>query len=134
MASSRIEGHQAEMSASDEKIENLRSSLTHIYDAYRTALLNRKYYGHRLEWTRRFSFWSEILIAIGATSSGGVAGLAIWGSITGQYVWLWISGIATIISVIKPAFQFGKSIENYTKLYAGHTNIYLSLREVVEDI
>jgi hypothetical protein len=74
------------------------------------------------------------LIAIGATSSGGVAGLAIWGTITGQYVWLWISGAATVVSVIKPAFQFGKSIENYTKLWAGHTNIHLTLREVVEDI
>jgi hypothetical protein len=74
------------------------------------------------------------LIAIGAAGSGGVAGLAIWGTITGQYVWLWVSGAATIVSVIKPACQFSKSIENYTKLYAGHTNIYLTLREVVEEV
>jgi hypothetical protein len=118
----------------DKRTEILRSSLTHIYDAYRTALLNRKYYGHRLELMRRLSFWSEILIAVGATSSGGVAGLAIWGTITGQYVWLWISGVATVASVVKPAIQFSQSIENYTKLYAGHTNIYLTLKQAVEDI
>src|SRR4051794_17444077 len=114
------------MSEIDPRLESRRSELSHIYDAYRTALLNRKYYGLRLSSVRKLNFWSEVLIAIGATSSGGVAGLAVWGTITGQYVWLWISGIATVISVVKPACQFGKSIENYTKLYAGYTNIYLS--------
>ena len=122
------------MSDTDEKTETLRSSLTNIYDAYRTALLNRQYYGHRLTYTRRLSFWFDILIAIGATGSGGVAGLAIWGTITGQYIWLWISGVATVFSVVKPTLQFSQSIENYTKLYAGHTNIYLTLKEIVEEV
>jgi hypothetical protein len=76
----------------------------------------------------------ELAIAVGATGSGGVAGLAIWGTISGQYMWLTISGVATILSVVKPVLQFGKDIEKYTKLYAGHSTIYMELRSIVEDV
>jgi hypothetical protein len=76
----------------------------------------------------------EIAIAIGATGSGGIAGLAIWGTISGQYAWLWISGLATVLGVVKPILQIGTRIENYTKLYTGHSSIYLELKSVVEDI
>ena len=77
---------------------------------------------------------TEVLIAIRAAGSGGVAGVAIWGSITGQYAWLSISGIATVLGVVKSILQVGRQIENYTKLYAGHSNVYLDFKSIVEDI
>lgn len=76
----------------------------------------------------------EIAIAIGATSSGGIAGLAIWGTITGQYACLFISGLATVLGVVKPILQIGPKIENYTKLYTGYGTVYLGLRAMIEDI
>jgi hypothetical protein len=51
---------------------------------------------------------TEVLIAIGAAGSGGVAGVAIWGYITGQYAWLSISSIATVLGVVKPILQVGR--------------------------
>jgi hypothetical protein len=117
-----------------EDVESRKTQLRYIYNSYRTALLNRKYYGHRLTLFQKYNTVAEIFIAIGAAGSGGVAGLAIWGSITGQYAWLFISGIATVLGVVKPVLQFGRHIENYTKLYAGHSNVYLDLKSVVEDI
>jgi hypothetical protein len=117
-----------------EAAESVKTQLRYIYNSYRTSLLNRKYYGHRLTVFQSYNTVAEIFIAIGAAGSGGVAGLAIWGSITGQYAWLSISGIATVLGVIKPVLHFGRQIENYTKLYAGYSNVYLELRSIVEDI
>jgi hypothetical protein len=117
-----------------EGVETAKTQLRYIYNSYRTALLNRKYYGERLSVYQKYNTATEILIAVGAAGSGGVAGLAIWGSITGQYAWLLISGVATVLGVIKPVLQFGRHIENYTKLYAGHSNVYLDLKSMVEDI
>ena len=122
------------MTGEGDAADTTRTQLRYIYDSYRTAFLNRKYYGHRLTAFQGYNTATEILIAIGTAGSGGVAGLAIWGSITGQYVWLWISGVATVLGVVKPILQIGKQIENYTKLYAGHSNVYLDLKAVVEDI
>ncbi len=115
-------------------VESIKTQLNYIYNSYRTASLNKKYYGARLVSYQRYNSAMELAIAIGATGSGGVAGLAIWGTITGQYAWLWVSGIATVLGVVKPILQIGTKIENYTKLYSGHGNIYLELKSVVEDI
>jgi hypothetical protein len=114
--------------------QSTKSQLRYIYDSYRTALLNRKYYGYRLTRYQSFNSAMDIAIAVGATGSGGIAGLAIWGTITGQYAWLWISGVATIVGVVKPILQLGIKIENYTKLFTGHGSVYLELKAVVEDI
>lgn len=122
------------MTEDAQAVGSTKAQLKYIYNSYRTSLLNRKYYGQRLTIFQRYNTIMEILIAIGAAGSGGVAGLAIWGSITGQYAWLFISGIATVLGVVKPILQFGRHIENYTKLYAGHSNVYLDLKSVVEDI
>jgi hypothetical protein len=115
-------------------LDAVRVQLKYIYNAYRTESLNRKYYGVKLAKCQRYNSYMEIAIAVGATGSGGVAGLAIWGTITGQYAWGIISGIATILSVVKPVIQLGKTIERYTKLHSGHTTIFLELRSIVEDI
>jgi hypothetical protein len=111
-----------------------RDQLQYIYDAYRDAALYRLYYGLKLARYRQLNFWVEIAIAISATGSGGIAGLAVWGTIAGSYAWLVISGLAAVLALIKPVLQLGGRIENYTKLYAGYTNIFLELKDTVEDI
>lgn len=123
-----------EMNVQHNEEYDLRTELKFIYDTYRTAYLNRKYYGWRLNTYQRYNTIMEIAIAIGATGSGGVAGLAVWGSISGQYAWLWVSGTATVLGVIKPILQLGQRIENYTKLYVGHGTAYLTLKSMVQDI
>ncbi len=113
---------------------NIETQLRYIYNSFRTALLNKKYYGEKLSNYQKYNLAMELAIAIGAGSSGGIAGLAIWGTLSGQYAWLTISGLATALSVIKPILQTGKHIERYTTLHAGHSNVYLDLKSIVEDI
>jgi hypothetical protein len=115
-------------------VDALRAQLRYIYDSYRTAALNRKYYGEKLSRYRNRNFYLEIAIAVGATGSTGVAGLAIWNTAIGAPIWVVVSSIAVVLSVIKPVLQLGKEIENYTKLYTGHTSIFLELKAVVEEI
>jgi hypothetical protein len=111
-----------------------RAQLNFSYATYRAASFDRKYYGQQLSHYQKYNFLMEIAIAIGAAGSGGLAGLAVWGTITGKYAWLAISGVATLLSVVKPILQLGKQIEKYTKLYIGYTTIYLELKDIVEDI
>jgi hypothetical protein len=110
------------------------TQLKYIYDSYRTALLNRRYYSAKLARFQKYNSFMEIAIALGATGSGGVAGLAIWGSITGQYAWLLITAVATILGIVKPVLQLGKEIEKYTNLFSGHSSVYFDLKYLVEDI
>ncbi len=118
----------------ESEVDALRVQLKYIYNSYRTSLLNKKYYGEKLSTQMRNNFWMEIAIAIGATGSSGIAGLAIWGTITGKWTWLGISSLAAVLSVIKPVLQLGRVIERYTKLYVGHTNIFLELKSIIEEI
>lgn len=111
-----------------------RAQLQYIYDAYRIAALNKKYYGRRLASYRRLNFWIEIAIAIGTTGSGGIAGLAIWGTLPGSYMWLVLSGIAAVLAVVKPVLQLADRIENYTKLYAGYVGAFVELQDICEEI
>jgi hypothetical protein len=124
----------AQMTSSEHEPTSLTDRLRYIYDSYRTALLNRKYYGHRLFIHQRYNMFMEIAIAVGATGSAGVASLAIWGTLTGQYAWLVISGLATVLGVVKPVLQISAKIENYSKLCVGYGGIYLDFKAIVEDI
>jgi hypothetical protein len=124
----------AETSSGTRDVESRRVQLRQIYDTYRTALLNRKYYAYELSKQQNRNTCFEIIVAVGATGSGGIAGLAVWKLTPGFYVWIFISGTAAVLSVTKPILQLGKRIEEYTKLYTGYTSVYLELKTIVEDI
>jgi hypothetical protein len=115
----------------DIEIEKNRVYL--IYDAAKTALLNKYYYGRRLMEFRRYNFWSEIIIAMGAAGSGG-AGLAVWKTNNGQMVWAIISGLSVIFATVKPALRLAERVENYAKLYAEYTGTFVKMNIHVQDI
>jgi len=87
----------AQITGSDGGLDSINAQLRYIYNSYRTALLNQKYYGHRL-------------------------------------LWLAISGLATVLGVVKPILNLSGKIETYSKLYAGYSGIRLDLKGIVEDI
>jgi hypothetical protein len=72
-----------------------------IHSQYRTALLNKKYYGSRLEKFKSRNFWLEVFIAIGAAGTG-IAGLTTWKTGYGITVWAAFSGIFVVLATIKP--------------------------------
>src|SRR5579864_6806115 len=101
-------------SAGDSKRDKaavLDAGLKRVYDAYRTSLLNVKYYGYRLKWANRVNLIAEITIAVSTAS--GVSGLAIFKTGSGVIIWSIIAGSAAILTAIKPIFPFSRNIAAY---------------------
>jgi len=115
------------MASSDMSI--LSSFLSELYDQYRTAMLNRIYYGARLANFKRWNLAHEIAIAIGTSSA--LAAWAIWQTDTGVKVWAIITGLAAILSILKPILQISKQIERYSKLFAGHGDVLFDLEALI---
>lgn len=106
--------------------------LTHIYDAYRSALLNRKYYGCQLDFYRKLNRVTDIALAI--ATPGMVGGWAIWHTTTGQTLWAVIAGGVSLLAAVKPIFNWPKEIDRYSRLHAEHTMQFFTFKQLVEDI
>jgi hypothetical protein len=103
-----------------------------VYDCYRRALLNKKYYADRLEHTKKWSTTMECLVVIG--TSGAIATWAVWRTSAGQIAWAIITATATVIAGLKPILKFPDRVEKYTKLVANHFALFDECDQLVQDI
>jgi len=104
-----------------------------VNDTYRTALMNRMYYGHRLSIVKRWNLLLEIFVAIGTSSAIGA--WTIWKSTAvGEHIWPILAGVSTLLAVIKPFLNLSKHVEKYTKLFVGHGDVYYDLRSITADL
>jgi len=109
---------------------NERAELKEFYDDYRTACLNRKYYGRRLAFTQRWALFVDILIAIGASSS--FATLKIFSDTgIGKTILPYLAGTAAVIAIVKPFFAFDKKAENYAKLVADYSTQTAEMKRIL---
>ncbi|MCX5999623.1 MAG: hypothetical protein NTU41_08560 [Chloroflexi bacterium] len=101
-----------------------------LNDAYREALMNRKYYGYRLSRVKARSLCMDIVIAVGTSSA--IAAWAIWKSTSaGANAWAALAGLATLLAVLKPILNLSKEVDRYTKLYVGHGDVFYDLETIV---
>lgn len=117
---------------SDAGITKELAETARVNNAYRTSLLNVKYYGYKLKWATRFNLFAEITIAV--TSAGGVSGWAIWSTKGGASIWATVVGLAALLAVLKPILPLSRNISTYSKLHAGHTSNFLALKDVAESM
>lgn len=110
--------------------DSICRQLAEIYTLMCRAAMNKEYYGAKLARSQLASTWMDILIAIGAAGSG-LSALTIWNTEYGKPVWtvLWaiLSLAAAVLALAKPIVQLNKRIERYSRLFAGHSDIYTSL-------
>lgn len=111
--------------------DGLVAALNDLYDAYRTALLNRKYYGCRLDSFRTRNKCFEALIAVGTSSAIGA--WAIWREGLGPTAWAILAGLATLLAVIKPFLGLAQGVERYTKLFVAHGDSFFDLDLLVKE-
>jgi hypothetical protein len=104
-----------------------------IHREFRTAALNKKYYGYKLDCYQHANTWLEILIAIGATTGTGIAGFAIWKSGAGTTAWAIISGLSIVLAAVKPIIALPKQIERYSKLASSYSTIFEAYRGMEQD-
>ena len=112
---------------------NIHKRLEHIYDAHRTALMNQKYYRYKINRLKKYNFSHEILIAIGASSSGIMA-WPLWEEEYGKLIWAIIAGTAAVLSIAKPLVNWSKKIEEHRSRFDGYTMIYYELNSIKQDI
>jgi hypothetical protein len=90
-------------------------ALKHIYRDFRIIEMNERYYASRQETARNRIRIFDILIFLGS-SSGGIAGLSLWKTDWGFYVWATIATISTVLAGIKPIMGYAKTVARCAKL------------------
>jgi hypothetical protein len=101
-----------------------------IYDNYRTARLNVKYYSCRLAVHERWNTAFEIIIAVAAPSSV-ISGMWFLKNNTGLELWKWVSAAAAIAGFLKPFLKFGHKIKFYEQTLSGYRSLEYDLYEII---
>jgi hypothetical protein len=104
-----------------------------LYDHYRDACLNQKYYGYRYVHKERWNNGVEIAIAIGSAAST-IGAWPLWQSSVGTVIWAGIAGISTILAVIKPFLNYPEKMKRFGQLHAGYAEVTAELREAVNNV
>lgn len=107
--------------------------LKDLYDNYRTAMMNRKYYGYKLAEIKKYNLIFEITIALG-TASSGVAAWTIWKYGTGEKVWGIIIAVAVVLAFLKPFLKLSNLVERYSTLFIGYGDVAYDLKTIVSKV
>jgi hypothetical protein len=100
-----------------------------VYDEYRSARLNVKYYSGRVHWLSRVNIVMEFMIAAFASSSA-VAGFTLWNSETGKVAWQILAGIAATLAILKPLLRLTEKIKLLEETIAGYRVLEHDLRTI----
>jgi len=104
-----------------------------LYDKLRTACLNVKYYERRLQYFETLNFYLDIALAVSAPSSAS-AKLPFWNTTIGNYIWISVSVIAAVVSVVKPFLALPKKIKEYEGIVSGYRMLYFDLEEIKSSV
>jgi hypothetical protein len=113
-------------------LRELQTAVGYIYDDYRTALLNRKYYAKRLATISKCNAIYEGILSLGA--SGSIAAWSLWRTGAGEHVWAIFAGFVAVLVVLKPFFRLTHKVEQLTKLHTGYGDLHFDLDRVVREI
>jgi hypothetical protein len=108
--------------------ELARATLEEIYTIYRQALINEKYFAHRLTLRTRENSIYEIALAVGGSSA--LATWTIWKSGTGRTLWPIIVGIVSILAVVKPFLKLPEGAALYSRLLTGWRGQTLEMKDL----
>lgn len=104
-----------------------------VYDNYRTARLNVKYYSARLAKLERINTSLDVIVAIAAPSSA-LSGLFFLKTTEGAFVWQCIAAISAIVALVKPFLKLGQKIKFYDQTLSGYRALDYDLNEIVMKI
>lgn len=102
-----------------------------VYDLYRTARLNVKYYTCKLSRVEHANFLMDVILLITAPSSA-IAGLWFWETPLGQGIWKYLGVVSAFIAVLKPSLALTKKIKKYEEVLSGYKALEHDLHEIKE--
>ncbi|MFI5380097.1 MAG: hypothetical protein ACHRHE_12430, partial [Tepidisphaerales bacterium] len=121
--------HNTEVSGS--KVDSL-AAVTDLYDLYREARMNVKYYGEKIASYQRWILTIEVAVALG--TSGTVVSLPIFSTTAGKIIVIGAGTIAAILGVLKPILNLSKKIERSSKLWSGYLAIFNGAGRIVRAV
>lgn len=101
-----------------------------VYDNYRTARLNVKYYSARLEALLWWNQVSDMVIAVAAPGSV-ISGFWFLKTANGLAVWQAVAAIAGLTGFVKPFFKFGQKIKFFEQTLSGYRALEYDLYDVI---
>jgi hypothetical protein len=104
-----------------------------VYDLYKTARLNVKYYATQLNKVERVNFIIELIIAISAPTSA-VTGIWLLKTDAGQEVWKYIAALAAFAAVLKPLLRLPHKIKNMEQSLSGYRALEYDVEQIVNKI
>jgi len=104
-----------------------------VYDDFRSACLNVKYYSARLH---RATGWRKTLdIVLAATApSSAVSGLFFLETAIGAVAWKWLLSASALIAVAKPAVGLAERVKKITEYLTGYRSYFLDLDKLKLEI
>ena len=102
-----------------------------VYDLYRTARLNVKYYTCKLSTTESLNFYMDIILLATAPSSA-IAGLWFWENPLGHTVWQYLGIVTAIVAILKPSLGLTKKMKKYEEVLSGYKALEHDLHEIKE--
>ena len=104
-----------------------------VYDLYRTAYLNVKYYKCKRKRAETLNFWMELILAITASSSA-IGALTFWTTNPGKQIWQGLGVIAAFVAVMKPLIKLTDKIKQLEEIITGYTILQNDLNKIVQTI
>lgn len=104
-----------------------------VYDEYRTARLNAKYYLSRLGSLGKKNFWVEWTLAAAAPTSA-VAGLSLWQHEIGRQIWLGIAVLAACLAVYKPIGKLTEGMRQMEERVTKYRGLEFDLNHITREI
>ncbi|WP_157653609.1 hypothetical protein [Burkholderia ubonensis] len=104
-----------------------------VYDKLRTARLNVKYYSARLDRFEQLNRILEITLLVTAPTSA-VAGLWLFQTVPGTYVWHGLAGLSAVIATVRPVFQMTNKIKAYEATISAYRTLEYDLETIRQKI
>jgi hypothetical protein len=103
----------------------------YVYNGYRTARLNVKYYSTRLHRIELMNKAMELCIAITAPGSGFAK---LFSDSVPPYLWQVLLFTASVAAILKPVLKFQDKIKKYQSVLNGYRGLEYDLVEIKESI
>lgn len=114
-------------------ISHSRNPAWDLYDEYRTARLNAKYYTCLLRRLIRRNFWVEWILAATAPTSA-IAVLAVWEFPAGKAAWGLLATTAGVLAVYKPLGKLTDRIRQLEERVTKYRAIEFELKNIATEM
>ncbi|MFZ6864700.1 hypothetical protein ACO0K7_18915 [Undibacterium sp. Ji67W] len=107
--------------------------LWEIYDEYRTARLNVKYYSARLNTFENWNDWLEVLVAVTASGST-ISGFWFFKTDEGVSFWKFLLTVSGLAAFFKPFLKLTHKIRFFEQTLSGYRALDYELGDIVLQI